>query len=404
MSKMNTVNKGTESIKQLSFTQQEYRRRLRGIQALMSTEDLTAIVVSDLSNICYLCGFQTIGSYGYGLYALIVPQQGNPTLFTSDFESHNAKIVGAIEDIVIYTVQEQLDGSPIEQLADLIHERGFNSGLVGWECKHYGLTANQSNALSSRLRGVKWVECSQIIQRMKLIKSPEEIKVLRCAADLTTAGTLAGIEAATVGRRDNDIAAAIYEKIVTDGGEYFSLQPIVTTGRRSGVPHSTFRRVRLKKGDTVFIEVSAAYERYSAPNLRTVCVGNPSDDARRAWEACRMSVATVVENLRDGASSQDAARRAGKALRSIEDRLVWHGYYGYSAGLAFPPNCTDCNEIGIITETVDFEVKVGMVFHINTSLRKIGEFGVTMGDTVLVTKTGSQMLTEVPAEMNMLSQ
>ena len=39
-----------------------------------------------------------------------------------------------------------------------------------------------------------------------------------------------------------------------------------------------------------------------------------------------------------------------------------------------------------------------MVFHINTSLRKVGEFGVTMGDTVLVTETGCETLTKVPSE------
>lgn len=386
-----------KQMKQLSFSQQEYRSRLRGIQSAMAAHELTALIVSDLANICYLSGFQTIGSYGYGLYALVVPRQGPPTLFASDFESHNARIVGAIDDLVVYDIHEQVRGSPIERLADLLHERGLAAGRIGCEWEHYGLTVTQMRTLSSKVGGVKWIESGAIIERLKIVKSPEEIKVLRRAADLTTAGTLAGIAAAAEGRCDNDIAAAIYEKIVSAGGEYFSLQPVVTTGRRSGIPHSSFRRVGMKKGDPVFIEVSAAYERYNAPNLRTVCLGNPSADVRRAVDACQTSVETVKENLRHGASAQEAARRAGKALRAIEPRLVWHGYYGYSVGLTFPPMCTDCSRIGEMTEATDYELRAGMVLHISTSLRKVGEFGATMGDTVLVTKNGCETLTKVPA-------
>lgn len=362
----------------------------------MAAEGLTALVVSDLSNICYFCGFQTIGSYGYGLYALIVPRQGGPILFTSDFESHNAAIVGSIDDIVMYTVDEQLRGSPVERLAGLIQERGL-AGRIGCEWNHYGLTAAQSKLLSSKMSDVEWVEAGVLIQQVKIIKSPEEIAILRHAAGLTTAGMLAGIEAAVQGKRDNDIAAAIYETIIAGGGEYFSLQPIVTTGRRSGIPHSTFRRMTLENGDPVFIEVSAAYERYSAPALRAVSVGEATDDMRRASDACQASVRALCENLREGASSQDAARYAGRALRAIENRLVWHGCYGYSVGLTFPPMCTDCSGIGIITEHADFELRAGMVFHINTSLRQVGEFGVTRGDTVRVTKTGCEVLTQIPA-------
>ena len=68
------------------------------------------------------------------------------------------------------------------------------------------------------------------------------------------------------GAPDTAVAAAAYDTAIRQGAEYFSLQPIVTVGPRSGIPHSTFRRVPLRKGDCAFIEVSAAFERYAAPN------------------------------------------------------------------------------------------------------------------------------------------
>ena len=387
------------TLRELSFSADEYRRRIESVQAVMAEKDLPVLVLCNMADICYLSGFQTIGSYGYGLYALVLPLGGEPILFASDFESHNASIGSLCEDIVVYDVRDQMVGSPVAQLAGLLQERNLASGRIGCEGGHYGLTAVQMARLQSRLIGVTWVEAADVVECVKIVKSEEEIAVIRKAASLTTAGTLAGIEVAAEGRGDNDIAASIYERIVSAGGEYFSLQPVVTTGNRSGIPHTTFRRAQLTQGDNVFIEVSAACERYSAPTLRTLCIGVPSDEVRRAFDACKASVETIKAHLRDGASARVAAQRAGQALRAIEPNLVWHGCYGYSVGLTFPPMCTDCTTMGDITETTDYELRADMVFHINTSLRKLGEFGVTMGDTVLVTEAACETLTRVPREL-----
>jgi len=371
------------------------------VQEVMAAQGISALVLSNLSNICYLSGFQTIGSYGYGVYALIVPLRGEPVLFASDFESHNADIFSPLSEIVRYRVQDQVTSSPIERLAQLMKERSWDVGRIGCETEHFGLTGQQFHVLRTRLTGAQWVDAAVVVESIKLVKSVEEIAVVKRAAELTTSGMLEGMQAAREGASDNDIAAAAYAKIVSDGGEYFSLQPVITSGRRSGIPHSTFRRERLKRGDVLFMEVSAAFERYSAPALRAVSIGQPSEEVCRAFEACKASVTTTMANLRSGASTREAARRAGKALRAIAPDLVWHGYYGYSVGLAFPPMGNDCMVLGDITEETDYELRAGMVFHINTSLRKIGEFGVTMGDTVLVTETGCETLTRLPQELSM---
>lgn len=382
-------------MKKLAFTESEYRRRLGAVQAEMAKEGLSAAVLVNLANVCYLSGFQTLGSYGYGLYALVVPAQGDPVLFSSDFESHNAKIDSWVRDVVTYQVMEE---APAAQLGRLLCDRGLARGRVGVERGHYAMTVEQFDAFAGELSSATLVEAAPILDRVKLVKSDEEIAVMRRAAALTTAGTLAGIEAAREGATDNDVAAAVYQTVISQGGEYFSLQPIVTSGRRSGIPHSTFRRSRLEKGDNVFIEVSASYQRYSAPLLRAVTIGEPEADVRRAFEACRASVEALTAKLCSGASSREAATAAGRALRAIEPGLVWHGYYGYSVGLTFPPACCDCQN-GDITEHADFELCAGMVFHCNTSLRKIGAFGVTLGDTVLVTDTGCEALTTVPRRL-----
>ena len=379
-------------MKKLSFPEGEYLRRWTEVQAGMTDQGLDALVVVDLASICYLSGFQTIGSYGYGLYALLLPAEGVPVLFASDFEGHNASIVSPLEDVVTYPVQ----ADPVGRLVDLLRARNMDTGQIACEQGHYAMTPAQFHSFNAALPRACFADVGGIIDRVKIIKSDEEIAVMRRAAQLTTTATAAAIAAAREGVLDNDVAAAAYEAAIRQGAEYFSIQPIVTVGPRSGIPHTTFRRVPLRKGDCAFIEISAAYERYSAPNLRTVSIGPPSDDVRRAYDGANASVTSLLENLRDGASSRDVASRAGRALGACAPDLLWHGYYAYSVGLTFPPMCCDCMTMGDVTEATDFPLRAGMTLHCSTSLRKVGAFGVTLGDTVLITRQGCERLTAAP--------
>jgi Xaa-Pro aminopeptidase len=231
------------------------------------------------------------------------------------------------------------------------------------------------------------------------VKSDEELAAMREAARISSLGMHAALDTVRLGATDNDVAAAAMAEVVRAGGEHFAIVPIVTSGRRSGIPHTTFRRTRLERGDPVFIEVCATYQRYSAPMLRTASVGEPSADIRRAHEACRASVETLIAEIRPGIPAGQVARRAGAAMRAIEPSLLWHGYYGGSNGLSFSPTYSDGGAVAI-TEQSDDELLPGMTFHASTSLRRLGEFGVTVGETVAVTETGCEVMTAAPRELH----
>lgn len=221
---------------------------------------------------------------------------------------------------------------------------------------------------------------------------------MRAAGRISSAGMRAALDAVAEGATDNDVAAAALGTVVRQGGEHFSIVPIVTAGQRSGIPHTSFRRVRLERGDPVFIEVCATYHRYAAPMLRTASVGEPSADVRRAFDACRASVEVLIREVRGGVPARDVARLAGEAMRAIEPSLVWHGYFGGSTGLSFSPTYSD-GGAAEITDRTDVILAPGMTFHASTSLRRLGEFGVTVGETIAVTESGAEVLTSAPREL-----
>ena len=87
----------------------------------------------------------------------------------------------------------------------------------------------------------------------------------------------AALDAVREGVTDNTLAAVAAERLFRAGSEYCCYQPIVTVGRRSGVPHSTFHRVAMRRGDPVFLEIGACVNRYSSPLMRTAVVGPPTE-------------------------------------------------------------------------------------------------------------------------------
>ena len=105
---------------------------------------------------------------------------------------------------------------------------------------------------------------------VKVTKSPREIEYIRRAARITDAGVTAAIDAAREGATDNDVAAAANRAMFDAGTEYMCISPIVTSGARSGVLHSTHKRNTLEKEDSVCVELGGCYQRYTAPIMRNL--------------------------------------------------------------------------------------------------------------------------------------
>ena len=294
----------------LAFPVSEYRRRLAKAEAGVDAARLDALLTTITANICWLTGFQTIASYSFALFAALVRPGREPVLISSDFESHNALIDAWIDDVRTYGVMDD----PIEAVAGLLRSVGLDHGRIGIETGHGAMTIGQIDQLRELVPGATFVDASGVAERARAVKSALELDALREAGRIASVGMAAALATVAPGVTDNDVADAV----IRAGGEHFAIVPIVTAGRRSGIPHTSFRRNRLEPGDPVFIEVCGTYLRYSAAMLRTASLGEPAPDVRRAFEACLASVETLLREVRAGIPASTVARAAGAAMRAIE--------------------------------------------------------------------------------------
>jgi Xaa-Pro dipeptidase len=378
-------------LRALSFSEQEYRTRLEKVQKAMAARGLDALLAHSLGNICYLTGFESI--YPPKYYLALIPAAGAPTLLVQDFEMHNARITAWTRDNVAYEIHHD----EVEAAARLLLDRGYGQARLGVEQDAMGLTVAQYHRLTESLPKAAWMDPGGLVERVRLIKSEAEIEYIRRASVIASDAMRAGIEQAASGKTDNQVAVAMYDKAIGGGSEYMCLDPIVTVGRRSGVPHTSHRRVKIKDGDAILMEIGACVHRYTGVTMRSVVIAREDDKIKRMAQACIRSVEALIENIKPGVPACKVAAEAKKALGREGQEFLWHGYYGYSIGLGFQPDWNDC--AWSIMEGNDQPLETGMVLHCNTSLRDVGAAGVACGETVAVTEKGCSVLTDVSRKL-----
>jgi Xaa-Pro aminopeptidase len=137
------------------------------------------------------------------------------------------------------------------------------------------------------------------------------------------------------------------------------------------------------------------FQRYTAPLMRTVFVGRPPAGAATVADATLAALETVMATLRPGITAETVAVAAATRLPLDDPSIVFHHTYGYSVGLGFPPSWADDGSLTLIAGNA-VRLEPGMVFHSTMSLRCRERYGVAVSETLLVTETGCEPLTEFP--------
>ena len=374
-----------------AFPRSEYDARIARARDAMASADLDLLMLHSLPDICWLTGYQTPLSDWYA--CLVLPLEGEFVLQVCD---HELAAVNTYVDTFLPVQWQDMDAAPGE-LAAFLRSSHAGRRRIGVQSRRPGLTAHVDAALRAGMPVAQFRDASDLVVRLRAVKSAAEIACLREAARMSTAGMDAALRSIRVGATENDVAAAAMQAIVAEGGEYFSIDPIVRSGPRSGITHGTAKRRVLARGDGIVMEIGGVYQRYCAPLLRTAVIGPPSDDLRRLCDVSLAAMDLLFANLRPGRTMGDVASAAMPALAALDDRVRTRGYFGYAVGIGFPPSWVERSVE--IAEGRDDVLAPGMTFHLHRALRVPGVMGVGFSETAVITDTGYELLTHHPREL-----
>lgn len=382
----------TKIQKELAFSEGEYRGRVSAVQEILAERGVDAVLVFQIHNMNYLTGYQTVGQNNYQF--VLVPRSGEPTLFLRRLEGDLGRYYTPFEDIVVW----EDDEDPVELTRALLEEKRIASGHLGYEGTSPSFTTRVFASLKNALPGAEWSDQAGIVEEGRMIKSPAEIEYIRRSARTTEAGMQAAIEAIRDGASENDVAAAGAAATIAAGSEPLTMSPILTSGPRSAVAHTSFLRRKLEKGDTVLLEWTGSYYRYSAPLMRSAVVGKPPERLQGMWNVLIEALEAAIAVIRPGVTSGEAD---AACTAVIEKAGLYDNYrkrLGYSVGVGFPPDWGNGHIIDLKRGDTR-ELATGMVFHMPPALRVDGIWGFGLSETILVTDGGCEVITKFSREL-----
>ncbi|MEE9324767.1 MAG: Xaa-Pro peptidase family protein [Dehalococcoidia bacterium] len=381
--------------KELAFSEAEYAERVERVRKLMAEAGLDVLVCTSTPNKCYLTGYDTVMPSGYS--TLILPLEGEPVMHLPEIDVPSALKTSWVKGFIIFDWAHAQDTGT--DLARALKERGFHNKRIGLEMGHGEIWSNSAMDVRSYLRlkellpEAQFQDATNLVLQVRIIKSPAELDCMRKAGEITAKGYQAAISETAAGKKDNDIAKAVYAAMLGAGSEPLSIQPLIMSGHRTGwVTHLIFRRVSLKVGDSIYLEFSGVYNRYNAPQMRTIVIGEPSDLVRRLADASLTTVNLLLENIKPGCTGHEIAQVAKKGLAPMESVAYFHGGFGYAIGLGFPPTWTEAPVY--IAEGEERPLQPGMTFHLPICIQALGQCGVSFSESVVVTETGCDLLTQ----------
>lgn len=373
----------------LPFSQQEYDSRLERLRTEMAKGELDALFVTDPSNMAWLTGYD-----GWSFYVhqgVLILEEGEPIWWGRAMDAQGAlrtvwmgpdRVLGYDDSFV-----QSKTSHPMQDLARKLVEHGVGSRRIGVELDNYYFSARAMHYLHASLPKASWTDATGLVNRLRAVKSEAEIGFMRKAAAISEKMIDGLLERVEPGVPKNEVVADLYRDAIRGvddaWGDYPAIVPMLPSGKDAAAPHLTWDGRPFATGEATFFEISGCYRRYHAPFCRTLFLGEPPDDLKRAEAA-------VIEGLETGLEAAKAGNRACDIANAFQAALMKAGIErdgrcGYSIGLSYPP---DWGERTIsLRDTEETILEPGMTFHFMPGLWA-DDWGLEITESILIRESG----------------
>ncbi|WP_181765651.1 M24 family metallopeptidase [Streptomyces albidus (ex Kaewkla and Franco 2022)] len=374
----------------LPFPSGEYADRMARVRERLSALDADAILVFRPSAVEYLCGYHTAETAPQPL--LVTPE--DTYLYVLDLEVGRALASSDVQNVLYCSYANTRNKSQLiaEHVVSTLPQRArlaIEFGNTSTPPQMIGLLGESQLDL---------VDGQFLVENLKLVLSPAEIRCMEQAAEATRRGVDAAVlAAAEPDATDASVAGRISQALLSGANAASAWGPLVVTEPRSGIPHSSWKGDRLSD-ETTFLEFAGACHRYHAPVMRTLVQGRPSRAVLRLAGLAKTTLAAVLENAKPGVPCSQVAEQCLKEIGPLGDEEVFHHMLGYPVGLAHPPHWMDTGSFYITKDNPE-PLRAGMAFHVPASFRSFGVRCVGLSQTFLVEETGTRVLTHGAADL-----
>jgi Xaa-Pro aminopeptidase len=346
------------------------RRKLAAVTGKLGVE---ALLVTNLVDVRYLCGFT-------GSNAALILRGARATLFTDGRYTTQAN--EEVEGAKIVIVDKPVTLAACEwALSEGVGSCGFDET----QTTVAGLEALQA-VLPARVRKKWFVAAGPAVAKLREIKDELEIELMRDAAALGCRLFDQCLEYVVAGATEMEVALALEYMARLGGAERMSFETIIAAGERSALPHGRATAAKLPRRGFVTMDFGVVLDGYCSDMTRTVHLGKARPGEREVYEAVLEAQEAGVAAVRAGVMASEV----DEAARSVLEAKGLAGYFTHSTGHGVGIEIHESPRLGKKQEQ---RLKAGMIVTIEPGVYMPGKFGVRIEDTVLVTKEGCEILT-----------
>lgn len=384
-----------------TISSQEIRSRR---QVLLLLSQGQPIVLFSPKNIFYYSNFGFIPTERP--IALLITPEAKAMLFVPRLEEEHATNV-VVNEIAVYPDYPS-EVHPMARLKDILPT--FADGPWAADQNGYGAYWGYEGPSLTDLFGENISLLGKAIRQTMQIKSPSEIALIRESCRWGTFAHRLLQEGVRVGASEYEIGLEASKQatqaLVQTMGATYALQspfPLVAhatfrgqVGAQSAIPHATTTHAILQPKDTLITGASARIFGYVSELERTMFVGEPSLEQRHLFDLMLTAQDLAKEAIRPDIPCSVIDEITYDFFRDHEVLDLWRHHTGHAIGL-------DGHESPFFDRGDQTILKPGMVFSVEPGLYLPGLGGFRHSDTLVVTETGSQWLTDYPRELDQLT-
>ena len=338
-----------------------YLRRLEIVRSRLASLSANGLYATPSSNLYYLTGIDFHRSER--LTALFLFQDQEPVVICPAFEAARLRGMSAIERVVTWEETED----PFAKAASLF------PGSAGTLAVEPSTAYDDVERLLQARAGWRPVSAARLFGALRMIKSPEEIEMIRQAIAVAVPRFRKAFAALKPGCLESEISALL-------GGEN-----VVQFGPSSALPHGASGSTSLQRDQAVLIDAWDKPEGYYYDITRSTYYGTPTQEYRTIWSIVLDAQSAAIEKAAPGVpcSEVDAAARLVIERAGYGDRFTHRLGHGLGIDVHEPPYMVGHDR------TI---LEPGMTFTSEPGIYLLGRFGVRIEDDIVCTERGAESL------------
>lgn len=348
--------------------------KVENLRAALSANNLDAIIVTNPYNRRYITGFT--GTAGVAIISM------NDTRFITDFRYTEQ----ANEQATEFKVVEHKKGI-VKEINNQLNELNISRAGFEKDDMTYATFEVYKKSLDTEL-----IPVSGIVEQLRLIKTSEEITILKAAAKIADDAYEHIQGFIKPGVKEIDVSNELEFFMRRQGATSSSFDTIVASGYRSALPHGVASDKKIENGELVTLDYGALYQGYCSDTTRTVAVGEISDELKTIYDTVLTAQLKGVEGIKPGITGVEA----DALTRDYITEKGYGKYFGHSTGHGVG---LEVHEGPSLSYRSEAKLEAGMVVTVEPGIYVPRVGGCRIEDDILVTETGYERLTYSSKEL-----